>query len=114
MAEQEQPRAAPKRKIGQTLIEQAANNWQLADASAIQALARGEADADQQKRALSWILRQACALPEWVYQPGDSDRDTNIALGRQFVGHQIVKLQNADLSKLRRSEPNADKHEPKS
>lgn len=116
MAEREQPRApqAPRTKPGQPLIQQAVNNWTLADASAIQALTRGEATPDQQKRALDWILRKACALPEWAYQPGTSDRDTNIALGRQFVGHQIVKLQNADMSRLRRSEPNADQAEPKS
>lgn len=53
-------------------------------------------------------------LPEWPYQPGANDRDTNIALGRQFVGHQIVKLQNADLQRIRRNEPNADQPEPKS
>ena len=114
MAEQEQPRSAPKRKTGESLIVRAANNWQLADAAAIQALTRGDADPEQQKRALNWILRQACMLPEWAYQPGASDRDTNIALGRQFVGHQIVKLQHVDMQMVRRTEPNADTHEPKS
>ena len=113
MAEKEQPTRPRQRKIGASLIEQAANNWDLADASAIQALTTGTASADQQKRALNWILRQACMLPEWAYQPGANDRDTNIALGRQFVGHQIVKLQHVDMQKARRDEPNADQHEPK-
>lgn len=114
MRENEQPQKPRPRRIGASLIEQSANNWQLADASAIQAVSAGTASPDQQKRAIDWILKQACILPEWPYQPGMNDRDTNIALGRQFVGHQIVKLQNADLQRIRRSEPNADQPEPKS
>lgn len=114
MKETEQPSSPRPRKAGASLIEQSANNWQLADASAIQAVSAGTASPEQQKRAMGWILKHACMLPEWPYQPGANDRDTNIALGRQLVGHQIVKLQNADLQRIRRTEPNADQPEPKS
>lgn len=62
-----------------------------ADTAALQALARGTATSDQQKRALDWIVLQACGTYDLAYRPGDTDRDTNIALGRQFVGQQIVK-----------------------
>ncbi len=86
----------------QTLLERAANDWELADASAIKALHNGTADPVQQKRAMDWILKKACGLPEWAYQPGDSDRDTNVALGRQLVGHLIMKLVHVNLSKVRR------------
>ena len=64
MAEQEQPKAAPKRKTGESLIVRAANNWQLADAAAIQALARGEAEPEQQKRARALMGEIRRSLPE--------------------------------------------------
>ena len=49
---------------------------------------------DQQKRALDWIVHKACATYDFAYRPGgpEGERDTNIALGRQLVGQQIVKL----------------------
>jgi hypothetical protein len=62
-----------------------------ADTAALQALARGNATADQQKRALDWIVIAACGTYDFAYRPGENDRDTNVALGRQFVGQQIVK-----------------------
>lgn len=91
-----------------TLIERAANDWDLADASAVKALNAGTADAVQQKRAVEWLLKKACALPDWAYQPGANDRDTNVALGRQFVGHLFMKLVRVDLSKVERH-PLSDK-----
>lgn len=71
----------------------------VSDAEAIQSLSRGEADAEQQKRALKWILESACGLPIWGYR--ETQRETDIALGRQFVGQQIVGLQKINLAKLR-------------
>lgn len=65
-----------------------------ADAVALQAIAKGTATIEQQKRALDWIILKACATYDWPYRPGgeDGNRDTTIALGRQFVGQQIVKM----------------------
>jgi len=60
-----------------------------ADISALQALERGDADEFQQRRALSWIVYQASGMYEFNYWP-NSERDTAFALGRQFVGQQIV------------------------
>ena len=87
--------------------------WELADATAIKALYAGTASGEEQKRAIEWILKGACAMQDWPYRPGASDRDTNIGLGRQFVGHQIAKLINVDLAQVRRRDPRADPHEPK-
>ena len=70
------------------------------DAVAIQALAAGKATAEQQRRALKWILEGACALPIWAYCK--DERETNLALGRQFVGQQIVGVMNVKVSILRR------------
>ncbi len=77
---------------------------QAADASAIKALSNGTANEDQQKRALAWILEEACALPIWPYR--ESQRETDIALGRHFVGQQIVGLLKINVSELTKREQN--------
>ena len=77
-------------------------SWDIADVAAIQALQRGDASADQQRRALAWIINSACATYDLSYRPGgqDGDRDTAFALGRAFVGQQIVKVMKLALTKL--------------
>jgi len=56
----------------------------------MQALARGEATAAQQKRALGWIVRSAA---DWAGIAYHTDpHDTAFANGRRFVGVQIQKL----------------------
>lgn len=89
--------------------------WEKADASALQALQAGQATPEQQKRALDWIIRQAAGTYDLAYRPGaeDGNRDTTFALGRQFVGQQIVKLLNLALGMIQNREPNADAAEPK-
>ncbi len=76
--------------------------YDIADASAIQALMRGEADAYQQQRALKWIIEQAAGTYEFQYYP--SERDTAFALGRGFVGQQVIKLSKLNTQSLRRPE----------
>lgn len=120
MTQGEQPRhpALPKQTsqrrkpqvTNESLLENA--SWQpagyeLADVTAIQAIARGDASPDMQRRALDWIIKRACATYDFAYRP-NSDRDTNLALGRQFAGQQIVKLLHLNPAGLRRNEPNAD------
>lgn len=62
---------------------------------AMQALRDGKATPDQQAVALKWILEFACGRLEQHYYPGEAGRrDTDFALGRAFVGHQIAKLLN--------------------
>jgi len=72
------------------------------EAAAIQALYNGKANEEQQKICLRWILESACALPVWPYK--ESQRETDIALGRHFVGHQIMGAVKVSLSKLQRKE----------
>lgn len=81
--------------------------YELADASALQALQTGTADAGQQRRALDWIINQAAATYEMPYRP-ESARDTDFMLGRVFVGQQIVKMLKLAVGAMRRREPNAD------
>jgi len=64
--------------------------WEPADASALQALARGDASPDQQQRALNWIIYDACGTYDLDYRP--DARDHAFVSGRRFVGLELVKL----------------------
>lgn len=77
-----------------------------AQAAAMQALGNGMATAAQQKMALQWIIESASGTYDWAYRPGPGgERDTLIALGREMVGKQIVKLLKVKIGLLRREEP---------
>lgn len=59
---------------------------------AIKALAEGDADSVQQKRALKWIVESAAMTYEETFRP-----DTNASIyvqGRRSVGLAIVKMIN--------------------
>lgn len=107
------PRREPEPTPAQRLREQGwfPPDWELADASAVKGLMAGTASPEQQRRAMDWILRAACGLQDWAFRP--DERGTAVMLGRQFVGHQIMKLAKIDLPKLERREPRADVHEPR-
>ena len=79
------------------------------DAAALQALAAGTANDGQQKQALKWILEGACQLPVWTY--GKDERETNVALGRQYVGQQIMGVLKVNLSALRKREQQEEKED---
>jgi hypothetical protein len=66
---------------------------------AMQALARGEADSEQQKRAYFWILKRACLINDVGYRKGSFD-ESAFLLGRRFVGVEIVKLLEVPVSKM--------------
>jgi hypothetical protein len=73
----------------------------IADATAVRAVADGTADADQQKRAMKWIIEKAAMTYDLAYF--QTDRDTAFALGRVFVGQQIVGLLKLNTGALRRA-----------
>jgi hypothetical protein len=76
--------------------------WDPADAGALQALARGEAAPHQQQRAVQFVVNALCGTYDMSFRP-EGDRDTVFAEGRRFVGLQIVKLLNLNLSTLRKA-----------
>lgn len=87
-------------------------NYKLADATALQALAAGTADATQQKRALTWIVNEAAGTYDLSYRPGEGgDRETAFAEGRRFVGSQIVKMLKISVAALRRRAQSDDASE---
>ena len=71
--------------------------YELADVVSVQACVEGRADEIQQRRAMDWIINQASGMYEFQFYP--SDRDTAFALGRGFVGQQIVKLTKLNASR---------------
>lgn len=75
--------------------------WEPADIAAIQALQRGDASPDQQRRALDYIVTLAGTY-DLSYRP-DSDRDTTFAEGKRFVGLQIVKALKLNLAAIRQA-----------
>lgn len=94
----EQPKARPFRPKNphQVAQEHAANiptPWDPADASAFQALARGDCPANLQQRALKFIWRLT-GIRDLSYRYGgpEAERDTAFAEGKRFVGLQIAKL----------------------
>jgi hypothetical protein len=65
--------------------------WEVADASAFQALQRGDASPEQQKRSLDWLIRIGAATYNATFFPGQQDASA-FAEGRRFVGLEVVKL----------------------
>jgi hypothetical protein len=85
-----------------TRIPMAPPLYEVADVSALQALQRGDASENQQKRALDWIIQNACGTYDFHYH--QTDRDTSFSLGRGFVGQQIVKLLKLSTTSLLQAE----------
>jgi hypothetical protein len=73
--------------------------WELADAAALQSVARGTASEAQQKRALDWVLTRAAMTYEETFVPGKPDM-TGYLAGRRSVGLQIRKLLAIDTSAI--------------
>lgn len=79
------------------------SDYDLADAHALQQLLAGAASPEEQKRALEWIIKDACGVYDETFFPGeDGSRLTTFAEGKRHVGLQIVKLLNLALSRMRR------------
>lgn len=80
--------------------------FRISDAKAIQALANGQADEAQQKRAFKWIVSQAGMLNRSTYQPGGeaADRDSTFAQGRRFIAVQTMRLATTNLEDLKQDE----------
>lgn len=75
--------------------------WEPADVAAIQALQRGDATADQQRRALDYIIGLAGTY-DLSYRP-NSQRDTDFAEGKRYVGLQIVTKLKINLAAIRQA-----------
>ena len=99
----------PAKNVRQTILDHAPWKPPAADdavVAAVQALAKGTATPDQQRRALTWIIEKAAGTYDMSYRPGgpEGERDTVLAEGRRFVGNQIVKLTKIKIGQARREQ----------
>lgn len=81
--------------------------WTAPDADphvvyAFKALAAGVANEGQQARCLDFIINRIAGTYDLPFRPGaaEGERATCFAAGKQFVGQQIVRLVNYDVSRL--------------
>lgn len=77
--------------------------YDLADLTAVKAVAKGEASAGQQQRALKWVIEELAGTYDLGWHP-NGDRESSFVAGRRFVGLQIVKALTVDVTKLKRDE----------
>ena len=73
--------------------------YELADFSAVQALQRGDATPLQQQRALRWVLEKVCEVGGLGWHP-DGGESAAFVAGRRFVGLQILKAIQVNVSAL--------------
>ena len=80
-------------------------DYKAIHASAVQAMMHGEADEDQQKFLMKWLINDVCATYDQSYHPGvDGDRDTAFAEGKRFVGNTVIKMTRVNVSRMRQEE----------
>lgn len=84
--------------------------WEPADVAAIQALQRGDASPDQQRRALDYIIINLAGTYDLSYRP-DSDRDSAFAEGKRFVGLHLVLATKLNLAAIRQAKRNSSTQE---
>lgn len=88
--------------------------FKIADVLAIQALGRGDADANQQAAALKWIIEVAGMAYEETYDP-DNQYNSAFMQGRRYVGQRIGAMTKilpgalADVERRRIAEDEAEK-----
>lgn len=100
--EQPKPRAtAPMAEVRERFAPWKPAPWEPSIATAFQALARGDCPGHLQQAAVRWLLEECCKTYDQPFRPGgpEGERDTTFALGKQWVGQQVVKLINTRVHK---------------
>lgn len=97
MAEQPTEGGKPRRKVHRGAPVPSAYDVtpaEPADATALQALVRGDCPPHLQQRAMNFIIYKLCGtyLPTFRRGGPEASREQDFALGKQFVGQQLVGL----------------------
>lgn len=66
-------------------------------AAAVQAIVRCDAVEHQQKIFFEYLINDLCGTYDLSYHP-DSQRDSDFAEGKRFVGLQLIKLLKINLA----------------
>lgn len=78
---------------------------------ALKAIAKGEADAEQQKLVMKSLM-DITGYYDLSYRP-DSDRDTSFAEGKRFIGAQLAKMVNLTGDVIEKSKQRKKQSTPK-
>lgn len=81
-----------------------------ADAFAIQALGRGEADVHMQMRAFNCIVKELCGTYEMSFDP-DNPRMSDFNEGRRHIGRALVGIVNMPAEVLKQGYENLVRRE---
>lgn len=81
-----------------------------AQANAIKAVYKGEADAYQQRLALAYICNRLARAQDMLFVPGSQD-ETAFLNGRAFVGQKILKIINVPIGRLALTQTEEKSHE---
>ncbi len=84
-------------------------DYDLADVGAIQAVAGGTANEDQQKRVMRLLVDDICGTYDLSFRP-DNERASCFAEGKRYVGLQLVKLIKLDRRILKEDISMEDKN----
>jgi hypothetical protein len=71
---------------------------EVADIGALQAVNRGDASPDQQKRVVAWVLRQLAGIPLSTFHVDPCA--SAFAEGRKYVGLKMVQALNLPMREL--------------
>ncbi len=80
--------------------------WAPADITAVQALLAGTADAEQQQRAIKWIIFEVGDKDGTGWHPQDPHLAA-FAAGRRWVGLQIAKALMINVAAIVRNQEHA-------
>lgn len=75
--------------------------FEVPDIAALKALQRGDAEPEQQRRALAWIIEQAAGTYEMTFHP-EGDRASAFAEGKRHVGRSIVGFLKMPMDTVKR------------
>lgn len=88
-------------------------SWEPEDAYAVQALAKGAANADQQRHALDLVVHGLAGTYDMSFRPGQNGA-TEFAEGKRAVGLELVKLTSLNVTMVtgRSKEPTEQGQDP--
>ena len=81
---------------------------EIADGYAIQALSKGIADENQQRRAFKCIVEELCGTYGMTFSP-ESDRLTSFAEGKRHIGRLLIGIATINLGAVKAADERIEK-----
>lgn len=83
---------------------------ELADVVAVKALWSGEATADQQKRAVDWIVKNVCLIGDIGFSLTEGPRASDFTDGKKFVANILIWCGKTTLKEMQARYPDQLRH----